>query len=82
MEGRREAQDSSFEQFIIPMLCHLNTCMLSSPHLMLIAPVTMAPWPPRLQQLTATVAGLAADQKELRAAFTPPQGLATPQRQS
>eukprot|EP00794_Sanderia_malayensis_P008288 gene8288-9171_t len=35
-----------------------------------------------ITQLTATVAALAADQKELRAAFTPPHGPAPPQRQS
>eukprot|EP00794_Sanderia_malayensis_P016255 gene16255-17897_t len=35
-----------------------------------------------INQLTATVAALAADQEELRAAFTPPHGPAPPQRQS
>eukprot|EP00794_Sanderia_malayensis_P002386 gene2386-biopygen1273 len=35
-----------------------------------------------ITQLTATVAALAADQKELRAAFTPPHGPAPPQCQS
>eukprot|EP00794_Sanderia_malayensis_P011698 gene11698-12917_t len=35
-----------------------------------------------ITQLTATVAALTADQKELRAAFTPPHGPAPPQRQS
>eukprot|EP00794_Sanderia_malayensis_P018436 gene18437-biopygen12377 len=35
-----------------------------------------------ITQLTATVAVLAADQKELRVAFTPPHGPAPPQRQS